>query len=44
MFKSFLLSFFKAVPFMTECTEVWCSQTGHRGQNDTAHALGMLDN
>jgi hypothetical protein len=43
--RSKAFSFFsKTVTFMRECKEVWYSQTGHRGQNNTAHAVGMLDN
>jgi hypothetical protein len=36
--------FLKIVPFMRLCGKIWYSQTGHRWQYNTAHALCMLDN
>jgi len=34
----------KIVSFMRWCGKIWYSQTGHRWQCNTAHALCMLDN
>jgi hypothetical protein len=34
----------KIAPFMRKCGKMWQSQTGHRWQHNTAHALCMLDN
>ena len=41
-----LVTFFfqKIVQFKRQCAKIWYSQTGHRRQYNTAHALCMLGN
>jgi hypothetical protein len=34
----------KIVPLMSSCGKIWLSQTGHKWQYNTAHALSMVDN
>jgi hypothetical protein len=35
--------FSKIVQFRKQCGKIWYSQTGHRWQYNTAHALCMLE-
>jgi hypothetical protein len=40
----FHITFPEVVPFMRLCGKMWYSQTHHRRQYNTTHALCMLDN
>jgi len=42
MFSIFFFS--KIVSFMRSCGKMWYRRTGHRWQNNMAHAHWMLDN